>query len=447
MKRLQWALKPFMFGAILLMVASGCEVYSQNVPSSGCNPGSHVSGDSCEQNPPCLNGGTYPFCKTAPTCTFGGIFPNCKPQPTPTPNLPPDGGGSGGGGGGGYGPGGADEAITPEIAQQLFKAAGLSPGDIPGVNGTISQRPVNLADVAGQQPGAAAELSKDGAVQGYEQSFYTGAFGGVVTEFAVFNTAEGAASWLTYLTNAPLPLGQSIASANGLSMTPQKSHSIDIASVGDQSAGIEITGTWGQGSLQDQPFVVDVGLARRGLVQYAVAVERTSSAGDILTALNGDFKTLDGKVATAITSLNLAAPSGPSASYPAGWVLVSGPGGTTFGAAQGSLYTFQAGDAAYETVNPNSGVAAGEGYWAYFNGPATVALAGQSTVNAAIQAPAGAWVMIGNPSATDTLTVNGADTVLIYDPAGGQYSAATSLKPGQGAWAMSLDGGMITIGP
>jgi hypothetical protein len=130
-----------------------------------------------------------------------------------------------------------------------------------------------------------------------------------------------------------------------------------------------------------------------------------------------------------------------------GWVLVAAPGGTTFSGAQGSLYTLQAGDDAYESLSPNTGVAAGEGYWAYFAGPATVALSGQSTSNAAIQAPAGVWVMVGNPSATDTLAVHGADTVFVYDAAGGQYSQTTTLNPGQGAWALSYSGGTITIEP
>jgi hypothetical protein len=196
---------------------------------------------------------------------------------------------------------------------------------------------VSLSDVAGQQPGVGAELSKDGAVQGYEQAFYTGAFGSVVVGFAVFNTPDGAASWLTYLTNAALPMGQHIAAGNGLTATPQNYHSIDIARAGDQSAGIEITGTWSLGSLQNQPFVVDVGLARRGLVQYGVAVERTSGGGDAVSALNGIIKTLDGKVAAAITSLDLEVRAGPAASCPAGWVLVAAPGGTTFSGAQGSL--------------------------------------------------------------------------------------------------------------
>jgi hypothetical protein len=55
--------------------------------------------------------------------------------------------------------------------------------------------------------------------------------------------------------------------------------------------------------------------------------------------------------------------------------------------------------------------------------------------------------MIGNPSATDTLGVHGADTVLVYDAAAGQYSETTTLKPGQGAWALSFSGATITIGP
>jgi hypothetical protein len=43
------------------------------------------------------------------------------------------------------------------------------------------------------------------------------------------------------------------------------------------------------------------------------------------------------------------------------------------------------------------------------------------------------------------VTISGADTVYTYDPVAGQYIAATTLKPGQGAWVLSNAGGTITL--
>lgn len=64
-----------------------------------------------------------------------------------------------------------------------------------------------------------------------------------------------------------------------------------------------------------------------------------------------------------------------------------------------------------------------------------------------VGAPAGQWVMLGNPSATQTLTVRGADAVFRFDPAANGYISTDSLAPGQGAWVLSSAGGTVTIGP
>lgn len=131
--------------------------------------------------------------------------------------------------------------------------------------------------------------------------------------------------------------------------------------------------------------------------------------------------------------------------YQAGWNLVSGPTGTVFSQAQGTLYTLTAASGGSYATLPNTlAVSPGQGYWAYFNTGVTVQLVTPGSTSASVTAPAGQYVMVGNPSATRTLTVSGADVVYTYTPAGG-YAAGTSLAPGQGAWVLSNAGGTVTV--
>jgi len=52
--------------------------------------------------------------------------------------------------------------------------------------------------------------------------------------------------------------------------------------------------------------------------------------------------------------------------------------------------------------------------------------------------------MIGNPGNT-VANVDGADVVLIYTPSTASYTQATTLAPGQGGWAGSFNGALVTI--
>ncbi|HZU76535.1 MAG TPA: Gmad2 immunoglobulin-like domain-containing protein [Dehalococcoidia bacterium] len=135
------------------------------------------------------------------------------------------------------------------------------------------------------------------------------------------------------------------------------------------------------------------------------------------------------------------------ATYAAGWNLVAGPAGTRFSQALGPLYTLRAGDIGYRAESAAAPAAGGVGYWAYFATATTVSLVDSGTQAASLTAPAGRWLMIGNPSATATAQIRGADVVLRYDAASANYVAVGSLAPGQGAWAISLSGGTIAIGP
>jgi hypothetical protein len=130
--------------------------------------------------------------------------------------------------------------------------------------------------------------------------------------------------------------------------------------------------------------------------------------------------------------------------YKAGWNLVSAPQGTTITGNTGSMYTYQAGDTNYETVNAGTPVKPGYGYWAYFQSQSTGTIPLTTGGSVTVTLPAGSPVMIGNPGST-TAQLSGADSVVTYDPVAGTYSQVTSLAPGQGGWAMSYNGGSVTI--
>jgi hypothetical protein len=89
-------------------------------------------------------------------------------------------------------------------------------------------------------------------------------------------------------------------------------------------------------------------------------------------------------------------------------------------------------------------VRSGLGYWAYFSAPMDVAFPSPATQQLTRTLPPGQFVLIGNPG-DEVAGVSGADVVYIYTALG--YHATTALGPGQGAWAYSVAGGTITIGP
>jgi hypothetical protein len=137
--------------------------------------------------------------------------------------------------------------------------------------------------------------------------------------------------------------------------------------------------------------------------------------------------------------------SGLAISYPTGWSIVAGPAGTVVSGNMGSLYTFQANNTAYQIVTNGASLQAGQGYWAYFPAAANSSIpqSGPQTLTATL--PAGQYVMIGNPGGAPA-TVTGADSVVIFDPSANGYVPASTLAPGQGAWAISINGGTATIG-
>jgi hypothetical protein len=147
---------------------------------------------------------------------------------------------------------------------------------------------------------------------------------------------------------------------------------------------------------------------------------------------------------TSLLVIAQGAPSPSTATYPAGWNLIAGPGGITISGPSGNLYTWQAGDSTYESIAVGAPVKSGYGYWAYFptGSFSTVPATTGGTVEVVL--PAGIPVLVGNPGSTTAL-VTGADSVSIYNTLTGQYSSTSTLTPGQGAWATSNNGGVATI--
>lgn len=138
------------------------------------------------------------------------------------------------------------------------------------------------------------------------------------------------------------------------------------------------------------------------------------------------------------------AQSGIGVTYHAGWNLIGGPDGTTLSGAA-TLVTMGPGDPDYVRLPSQGPIAGGRGYWAYFAADTTITLAGAGQASIQVPAPPGQYIMIGNPSGVQSAVVSGADDVEIWDNASGTYQRTTVLGVGQGGWAMSRAGGVVTI--
>ncbi|MHB8574558.1 MAG: hypothetical protein ACYDCQ_04430 [Dehalococcoidia bacterium] len=131
--------------------------------------------------------------------------------------------------------------------------------------------------------------------------------------------------------------------------------------------------------------------------------------------------------------------------YSAGWNLVGGPDGTVFNSS-GATYTLGGGDADY-VQNPGSApIAGGKGYWAYFPTDTNVTLNGAGLPSVRVTLPPNQYVMIGDPSGTQSALVDGVfDQVLTYNASSQRYDTTTTLDIGQGAWVISSAGGTVTL--
>ena len=141
-------------------------------------------------------------------------------------------------------------------------------------------------------------------------------------------------------------------------------------------------------------------------------------------------------------------PGCATVSVATGWNLLGGPSGAVLTGAAGALFTFQAGDSAYQTITPaTTPLVAPEGYWAFFFSPTTVTLPCVSGTSITIQVPANHFIMVGDPFDRPA-TLSGAQVIDTFNTAANSYSTSTgtaTLAPGQGAWVFSASGGTLTI--
>lgn len=200
---------------------------------------------------------------------------------------------------------------------------------------------------------------------------------------------------------------------------------------------------------------MDYDATHNNLVLFGgVACTSTTSTGSCSGAsdtwiLPGSAAAAPVSSATPTASPTATPTPGIPVTYAAGWNLAGGPSGTVLNGAAGSLFALRAGDTNYESFPANTGLSGGIGVWAYFPTATTVTLplvSAPASGGLQIALPANQYIMAGNPF-DGQATVSGADVVLSYNAAAGQYVQSTTLNPGQGAWVFSRNGGTLTIAP
>jgi plastocyanin len=236
------------------------------------------------------------------------------------------------------------------------------------------------------------------------------------------------------------------------------SSAIRIANFSFNPAALTVTAgqavAWTNADSVAHTTTSDIGAWNSGAIQPGQSFSQTFNTAGTFTYhcmihpnMMGSITVLASTLSSTTTAVTPVGTSslagGVSVNYAAGWNLVAGPGGTVLSGTSGSLYAFRAGDTSYEMIAAGTPLTAGSGYWAYFTGPQTATVPQNMTQPGATPLPTGQFVLVGNPSSLP-VAVAGADTVLIYDPVRG-YQSVSTLEPGQGAWAYSANGGMLTM--
>jgi hypothetical protein len=135
--------------------------------------------------------------------------------------------------------------------------------------------------------------------------------------------------------------------------------------------------------------------------------------------------------------------AGQTVHYGAGWNLVAAPTGSLLDKAVPPEYAYGPTSSNYFQVQPGA-IVGGRAVWAYFPTDTDVALGPTAATETRVQAPADHWVLLGNPSTTDTATIYGADAVDAYSATQG-YFPVTSVAPGQGVWVLRHIAGEISL--
>jgi hypothetical protein len=119
-----------------------------------------------------------------------------------------------------------------------------------------------------------------------------------------------------------------------------------------------------------------------------------------------------------------------------GWNLVSlGSGSVVFGRGLSTtLYTLGPADADYRVLQLQN-FDPGTGFWVYTASANVILYTGNNVPAVSVTLPAGKCAMVGNPSASNSAQVVGADRVYVYSPVTSSYTQQTLLGIGRGAWA------------
>jgi hypothetical protein len=130
-----------------------------------------------------------------------------------------------------------------------------------------------------------------------------------------------------------------------------------------------------------------------------------------------------------------------------GWNLIALPPGARFEVEPRTLLTSGADGSTYQPLDPGQGASPGHGYWVFVEAPSLLSMVRPlgDGVTVSVTAAPGEWVLIGDTTGLYPAMVTGADAIYTYDPQRG-YEMHQLLFPGQGAWAISLNGGTITVG-
>lgn len=257
---------------------------------------------------------------------------------------------------------------------------------------------------------------------------------------------------LIALGGRPLPASAQLAGGTNLTLTPSTTtpqagdlvtftYRASPPAVAPPFASItSLMLDFGDGTTADLTSSFGAGETVNGTTTHAYASPGSYTAILTASASNGGSGRTTANLTVSGGGAGPLVGGGIKVTYPAGWNLVAIPPNTQIPGPLGPVYTWQAGDTAYETVqNPQQG----QGYWVYFNTATTATLSSGSPQTFSTRLPAGQYIMVGNPGSFPA-TVRGADVVYAYDPASG-YKQTTTLAPGQGAWVLSNSGGTVTI--
>jgi hypothetical protein len=201
-----------------------------------------------------------------------------------------------------------------------------------------------------------------------------------------------------------------------------------------------LTLDFGDGTVADLSSNYTAGETVTGSTMHAYTSPGSYTAVLAATASNGGSGRATAQLTVSGPGGGPIVGQGINVPYPAGWNLIAVPLTTNIPGPLGPIYTYQAGDTAYEEVQ---NLQPGLGYWVDFDAPTTATLSAGSPQSVSLPLPAGQYIMVGNPGSFPA-TVRGADAVYVYNPSTG-YQQTTTLQPGQGAWVFSYSGGTVTI--